>query len=395
MNPSVEALRQKLQQLEALHASGTLGAEAYAQARAPLERELVELVVRGDVDEEPRPPRRLQALLAVAVLAVAGIGYTLTGAPEHFGVGPGGAAPPPAAAQVDSGEQQVTDEQVAEVVDRMAKRLQEQPGDAAGWALLARAYSALGRFPEAVQAFAKALALTPDDPYLMADYADALAAQNGKFGPEALALIDRALAIDPQNLKALALSGSAAYDRRDFATAVRQWETVAAGLEADSPMRPQVLASIAQAREAGGLPPAPPPPAAAPRPAPPAVQTAPAAPDAAAGVSGRVSVAPALAARLDPEDTVFILARPASGGRMPLAILRKQAKDLPTTFTLDDSMAMAPGATISGQAQVIVTARVSKSGEAMPQPGDLVGESAPVAPGARGVTVEIADIVAR
>jgi cytochrome c-type biogenesis protein CcmH len=393
MKPQVDALRRKLQQLEALHASGALGAEAYAQARAPLERELVDLVVSSDGPPEPRPSRRLQAALAVAALAVAGIGYTITGAPEHFAIVPAGPAAG-TAVSVDADGQQVSDAQVAEVVDRMAKRLQEQPDDAAGWALLARAYSAMGRFHEAVPAFAKASALAPDDPYLMADHADALAAQNnGKFGPEALRLIERALELDPGNLKALALSGSAAYDRRDFATAVRQWEKVASGLDADSPMRPQVLASIAQAREAGGMPSAPPPPAARP---PAAVSQAPAADaPAAAAVSGRVSVAPALAAGLDPQDTVFILARPASGPRMPLAVLRKQVKDLPTAFTLDDTMAMAPGVTISSQAQIVITARVSKSGEAMPQPGDLIGESSPVAPGARDVVVEIAQVVGR
>jgi cytochrome c-type biogenesis protein CcmH len=114
-----------------------------------------------------------------------------------------------------------------------------------------------------------------------------------------------------------------------------------------------------------------------------------------ASVSGRVSVAPALSARVNPQDTVFILARPVDGPRMPLAVLRKQVKDLPASFTLDDSMAMAPGAKISGQAKVIITARISKTGEAMPQPGDLIGESAPVAPGAEGVAIEIAEVVSR
>ncbi|MBC7938862.1 MAG: c-type cytochrome biogenesis protein CcmI, partial [Chitinophagaceae bacterium] len=107
----------------------------------------------------------------------------------------------------------------------------------------------------------------------------------------------------------------------------------------------------------------------------------------------RVQLAPALAARASPEDTVFILARPAQGPRMPLAVLRKQVKDLPLAFTLDDTMAMAPGATISSHARVVVSARISKSGDAMPRPGDLSGQSDPVAPGATGIELRISEVV--
>ena len=114
---------------------------------------------------------------------------------------------------------------------------------------------------------------------------------------------------------------------------------------------------------------------------------------AASAVAGRVALAPALAGRAGPEDTVFILARPAEGSRMPLAVLRKQVKDLPLSFRLDDSMAMAPGTIISKQARVVVSARISKSGEAMPRPGDLSGQSAPVAPGATGIEISIDEVV--
>lgn len=110
-------------------------------------------------------------------------------------------------------------------------------------------------------------------------------------------------------------------------------------------------------------------------------------------VSGVVSLAPALAAKADPQDTVFVFARAAEGPRMPLAILRKQVKDLPLTFTLDDSMAMTPAAKLSSAQRVIVGARISKRGDATAQPGDLQGLSAPVAPGASGLKIEIAQVV--
>ena len=408
MTPRIDALRQQLQQLQALHDRGDLGPEAHAAARQPLERELVDAVTQAPpaampstpapvavAMAAPGPSRKLQAGLALAVLGLAVVGYGVTGSPGSAGLaaaGSGGSAVAAAAeaSAADNGEPPVTEAQVIEIVERMAQRLKDQPGDGAGWALLARAYSALGRHAEAAAAFDKAVALTPDVATLLVDHADSLAAQNGgQFTPQALKLIERALVLEPGNIKALALAGSAAYDRRDYAGAVALWERVERGLPAaDSGILPQVRASIAQARELGGLG------AAA------AVPSVPSAPGgavegagAASAVAGRVALAPALAGRAGPEDTVFILARPAEGSRMPLAVLRKQVKDLPLSFRLDDSMAMAPGTIISKQARVVVSARISKSGEAMPRPGDLSGQSAPVAPGATGIEISIDEVV--
>jgi cytochrome c-type biogenesis protein CcmH len=100
-----------------------------------------------------------------------------------------------------------------------------------------------------------------------------------------------------------------------------------------------------------------------------------------------------MAKQANPDDTVFVFARPAEGSRMPLAILRKQVKDLPLQFTLDDSMAMSPANALSGASKVIVGARISRSGNAMPQPGDLTGQTATVNVGASGLQIEIKDAV--
>jgi len=90
---------------------------------------------------------------------------------------------------------------------------------------------------------------------------------------------------------------------------------------------------------------------------------------------------------------VFVFARAAEGPRMPLAIMRFQVKDLPAKFHLDDSMAMSPAAKLSNHPNVIIGARVSKSANATPQPGDLQGASKPVKAGATGVTVIIDQLV--
>jgi len=110
-------------------------------------------------------------------------------------------------------------------------------------------------------------------------------------------------------------------------------------------------------------------------------------------VSGTVALAPVLMKQVGPDDTVFVFARPSQGSRMPLALLRKQVKDLPIVFTLDDSMAMSPASTLSQAGRVVVGARISKSGNAIPEKGDLAGQSVPVVVGTQGLKIEIRDVV--
>jgi cytochrome c-type biogenesis protein CcmH len=106
-----------------------------------------------------------------------------------------------------------------------------------------------------------------------------------------------------------------------------------------------------------------------------------------------VRLSPALAKQAAPDDAVFIYARAAEGSRMPLAILRHQVKDLPLNFKLDDNLAMSPAAKMSLFPKLIISARVSKSGQAMTAPGDLTGQSAPVPNNASGLVVEINEVV--
>jgi cytochrome c-type biogenesis protein CcmH len=257
-------------------------------------------------------------------------------------------------------------------------RLKEHPEDAEGWMMLGRSYAVLGRSKEASDAYAAAAARTPKDAQLLADYADALAmAQGRRLEGEPEKLIARALAADPENVKANLLAGTVAFNRGDYATATGHWQRILARVPPESEVAQQLQAAIADARG----------------------QTAGAsnrAPATAAGrVRGVVKLAPALAAKASPGDTVFIFARAAQGQRMPLAIVRKQVRDLPFEFTLDDSTAMSPAMKLSGQQRVVIGARVSKSGNATPQPGDLEGSTPPVAVGAERVNLVIDTEVGR
>ena len=206
---------------------------------------------------------------------------------------------------------------------------------------------------------------------------------------KSLELIERALKADPTHWKALALAGTAAFNRKDYKGAVAYWERMKATVPPGSPIAGSIDASIAEARELGGLQAQPGARQVRPRPSPRRRRRRVPRPQAAtlpgATIGGTVSLAPALAARAAPTDTVFIFARASEGPRMPLAILRKQVKDLPVAFTLDDSMAMAPNFALSNFPSVIVGARISKSGNASPQSGDLEG-SRPRSESARPVS---------
>jgi len=345
----------------------------------------------------PRPSVALRLSVGAFVVGLAGAGYIYTGAPQVVGktsdqvvAALGGPAPGASAAA----GQAPTREQVELMVAQLAERMQTRPDDAEGWLMLGRSQMMLGRLPEALVAYERLVKLRPDDANTLVDYADALAFKNnGALEGEPLRLVERALKLQPDNLKALVLAGSAAFDRQDHAKAVLYWDRVVSIGPADLEIVQMARSGAVEARLRGKLPPAaaaampatatPASPAASPAAA--AVAAAP----VAATVSGTVRLSPQLKAQAGPEDSVFIFARPADGSRMPLAIVRKQVKDLPFAFTLDDSTSMSPAARLSGAKQVIVGARISKSGQAMPQPGDLEGLSAPVSVGATGVVVEI------
>jgi cytochrome c-type biogenesis protein CcmH len=389
---NVAILRDQLGELDADLASGTMPREQYDEARRELEQRVLEdsKAVAAAGAAPTQSAAWTAAILGGAIPIVALLLYVALGNFDAF-------APGVADAAKDGAGHEVTRPQVEAMAAQLAAKLEKEPGNPEGWVMLARTYYALNRHAEASAAFDKAVALVPDDAGLLADYADALGAAQGGLRGKALELVDRALKADPTHWKALALAGTAAFDRKDYKQAVAYWEKMKATVPPGSPIAGSIDGSIAEARELGGLAPsapAAPPPvaAAAPRTGTANVAADPAPASAAlpgASLAGTVSLAPALAAKVSPTDTVFIFARAAEGPKMPLAILRKQVKDLPATFTLDDSMAMAPNFALSNFTSIVVGARISKSGNAAPQTGDFEGLSPAVKVGATGLAVVI------
>ncbi len=374
---NLTVLRDQLRELNADLTAGTIDAPEYESARQELERRVAEDVQPSVAGSASVPDKRWTALMVGLTVPVVAISlYLLLGTPA--GLDPTQVAAP------DDQSHQVTESQILSMVDSLAQRLKNKPDDAEGWNMLARSYSALGRFDEAADAYARLVKLVPADAPLLADYADTLAmARNKSLQGEPEKLVNRALEIDPKNIKALTLAGSAAFERRDYRGAATQWTKILALVPPESEIGRSTQGGIDEALGLAGDRAT----------AQAAVVAAPTAPNtpavAGAEVGGTVELDAALRAKVADTDTVFIFARAAQGPRFPLAVLRKQVKDLPANFVLDDSMSMVPNVKLSGFALVVVGARISKSGSATPTAGDFEGLTEPVRPGAKNLKIRI------
>lgn len=369
-----------------LHA-GAITPEGFAEARDVLARRLLDAVLaRQARTETPRTAAPFWRAVLMVVLFI-----PLLALPVYWKVGSPDALRADFAAATDMSPAAAI-EQMGERIRALEERLAKAPQDVKGWITLGRSYGALGEYGKAAAAYARAEPLAPNDAQMLADYADALAmAQDRKLHGEPLRLLKRALAAEPDNIKALLLAGSADFESGDYKSAVALWERVKTLAQQDSELIASLQKSIDEANVKSGAP---------------AVAGEPAAPttgadttagtratSVAAAVSGRVTLAGALKSRVSPDDAVFIFARAAAGPRMPLAAMKKQVRDLPFDFKLDDSMAMAPQFKLSSVPEVILTARISKSGDPIPKPGDFEGNSAPMKIGASGIKLQISEAV--
>lgn len=373
---SIGVLREQLLELEREYAAGRLDAAQYAQEKAELETRVLE-EARSDAKVPTQDARRPRLAIALALgVSAAVIGtYLMFGSPQT--VDP---ARSPPAGQAGQAPHALTPQQIVGMVERLSERLQDNPNDGQGWQMLARSYGVLGRYAESAAAYARAISLLPPDAQLLADFADTLAMTQGRrLQGEPEKVVRQALLVDPRNVKALALSGTIAFEAKDYAAAIGEWRKILAAVPEDSGIAASIRASIADAENkvgkvAGGE--------AAKMPA-----------AAGARVSGSVALDPSLLAQVAADDVVFVYAHAVDGPRMPLAIVRKRVADLPFEFSLDDSMAMAPNLRLSQFDKVVVGARVSKSGDALPRSGDLEGLSAQVVPNSGGVKIAIRNVV--
>ncbi len=251
-------------------------------------------------------------------------------------------------------EKPITQENVEKMVSEFALKMEKDPGNLKGWAMLARSYRILGRNEDAAKAYARAGNFVDTDPQLLADYADVLASNaNGNFAGKPLLLINQALKLDPNNLMALWLSGTASFSAANYKAAVQTWEKLAAQLPPNSDESRAIEGSIAEARSKGGL-----------------AAKAPVV-ISSKGISGQVELSNKLKSKVKPGDVVMVIARQV-GERMPVAVLRVPAGQFPMQFVLNDSLAMNPSVPLSKLSEASIEVRISKTGMAKPEAGDLI-----------------------
>ena len=397
---NVKVYREQILDLDREHANGHLSDAEWQQSRDELS---VRLLQDTAVEDEPQVITQAQswrtAVVVALVFPISALGlYIWLGAPEAI------SPMPPASALAEAATEQAAAPNLDQIVENLASKLQADPNNLEGWVLLGRTHRSMGNLDAALSAFDRALKLNADDELILAR-AEVLAAKNqGRFDGEPWRVIREVLQRDPQNYGALLLAGSASYANNRYADALEFWQRARLRLSADHPDVPNLIeamstvqaklknpaspSSTPAAQSAQGAVPAQ---GSAASGAAPAAAVASAAGGAASAlnVSGQVRLSAALKSQTSPTDVVFVYAVPANGERMPLALLKTTVAQLPLSFTLDDSSAMLPDRKLSGASQVLVKARISKSGNAIPQSGDWEGSLGPVKVGSTGLDLEI------
>lgn len=352
--------REELDKLEAEHKAGAISSADYEIAHAEMRQRLFQDTIEEDDQEVPGSVKKTAIGLCVFIILLSSALYFSLGDVARV-------------AQRNS-EKPVTQEGVEKMVAEFAIKMEKDPDNLKGWAMLARSYRILGRNEDAAKAYARAGNFIDSDPQLLADYADALATNaNGNFAGKPLQLINQALKLDPDNLMALWLSGTAAYNAHNYKAAVQTWEKLAKQIPPNTDEARAIGESIAEARSKAGLG---------------ATTSSTQSPATSSGkeISGKIELSADLKSKIKSGDIVMVIAR-KPGERMPVAVLRVNAENFPMSFTLNDGLAMNPSAPLSQLAEASVEVRISKTGMAKPEAGDLISSPQTIKVGSKDVRI--------
>lgn len=370
---NIRIARERLQELKREFAAGTMSQEIFDQARMELEQTLALDLSAGaaaPAESSARSARVLGLSLLVIVPIVAVLIYLQLGRVDSLNGELAEAAP---AQQNLPGMNMTMDEAIA----KLKARLEQDPSNAEGWYMLARSYMSLQRYEESIAAYRKTLELAGDDADLMLRYADALImSRGGRFAGEPVEMINKALKVSPDHPQGLWLAGMAANEAGDHKHALQYWYKLEPLLDGDVESQAEVRGMIAEVERQ--LPPQQVKQLQRDKPASKPASVAGEVAGRGAEITVAVDIAASVEAKINPSDTVFILARAIDGPPMPLAVVRHTAAELPITVKLNDAMAMMPAMKLSNYPQVKVTAIVSKAGKAQLVAGDLFGEVLPV-----------------
>jgi cytochrome c-type biogenesis protein CcmH len=386
---NAKVYRDQIRDLDREHDSGHISDEEWQQSRDELSLRLLEdTSAQDDPQIKSQKPAVWTAIFVLVAVPLSTLGL-YAGLGEPVALDPMSAKAP----------QQASPMEMLKMAENLAQRLEENPDNLQGWVMLGRTYRSLEQFDKSIQAYDRALKLSADDD-LSLERVEVIAMKTqGNFEGEPWRVIRDILQRDPQNYGALLMAGSASFAHTKYEDALNFWLAARKTLDAQNPDLPELDNAIAAVQEKLGIKSGSmaagqavvstqaPAPSAAP------AAGASASADSAGSVSGQVTLSAALKSKVGPSDVVFVYATPANGERMPLAIFKTTVAQLPLSFRLDDSTAMSPERKLSSAGEVFVKVRVSKSGNAMPQSGDLSGALGPVKVGAKGLSLEIKDQV--
>ncbi len=347
--------REELDKLELEHSSGSINSADYELAHAEMRQRLFQ-----DTNEED--DRSVMGSSKITVISLC-VFITMLSAGFYFSLGD-------ATRIAEKNTQQpMTQDGVEKMITVFAAKMEQDPTNLQGWAMLARSYRILGRNQEAAKAYERSGNFIDSDPQLLADYADVLASNaNGSFAGKPLKLINQALKLDPNNLLALWLSGTASYAAGNYKAAVQTWEKLAQQLPPGTEDARSIEASIAEARAKGGL--------------------TSQANVSTKGISGKIEIAADIKSKVKSGDIVLVIAR-KPGERMPVAVLKTSVSEFPMSFSLTDALAMNPSSPLSQLAEAAIEVRISKTGMAMPEAGDLISTPQTVKVGADNIRLVI------
>ncbi|WP_428623413.1 c-type cytochrome biogenesis protein CcmI [Sedimenticola sp.] len=372
---NVVIARERLLELKSEHAAGTLSDEEYEQTKLELEQALlIDLDSAGEIDPAVGSRKGSPVTLIVAMLFIVGVTlsvYLYLGTPQLVD--------PATMAQQDDKKMP----SIEEMVSALVERLKENPEDAEGWYLLGRTYMAMKDYQKASFAFEKVNQLVSDQPPLMLAWADALAmSSGGDMQGRPAELIRKAISLAPEDQTALWLAGMVEDQSGNFARALEHWRHLKPMLTEDAGAVEQVdrLIAAAERKMAASGPGA-------------AVEKPSVAAATGQAITARITLSAELTSQVKPEESLFVYARALEGPKMPLAAVRLKVSDLPATIELNDGQAMVPGMNLSSFQQVVVGARISRTGNAIAASGDLLGEVSPVSVSGDAVVELVIDSV--
>ena len=345
--------RERLGELEAELAAGTISREIFNQTKEELEQGLLDDVA---VEESTAPATtvlfdRLGLLVILLLVPAITIGtYFAIGAPEYLEVkGPGEQSPHAGSGQPASME---------ELVARLEQKVAANPQDAEGQFMLGRVYKSLGRYAEAAEVLERMRPLVDDHPAVLVALADALSMQNqGRVSGKPYDLVRQALDKDPEDVTALWIAGKGAMEQDDYQNAIYYWRQAEAGLGTEPDMLAELqglIARLLQSAKAAGVD----------------LDDPGSVVAAAPGVQLKVSLSPELRGKLTGDELLFVFVKAVNGPPMPLAAVRRSAAELPLTLVLDDS-AMLQGGKLTDHEQLKIAARITRGGQPGAKSGDL------------------------